>query len=228
MTAITLTNIVPNGSFEQTSAWSGATYDTSQHVTGSRSQKLPAGGAQVATAPTAVIPVAGHIYYGRHYIKTAGNNTPADCRFEWFAGDGAGLNFVFGWNRGNHPDWYMESTRMQISQVNGASYIIRSFTVNGTADMWADGLMLLDLTAAFGAGKEPDKDWCDTFLPYIEGSMTVQVEMSSEFKIISASISPNPASINSKATISVMAAEQERCDLIDPYYHAGEIFCGEI
>ena len=34
-----------------------------------------------------------------------------------------------------------------------------------------DCLMLVDLTEAFGAGKEPDQAWCDENIPYFEGSL---------------------------------------------------------
>jgi hypothetical protein len=38
--------------------------------------------------------------------------------------------------------------------------------------MWFDGLMLIDLTAAFGAGNEPSKEWCDNNIPYFTGTYT--------------------------------------------------------
>lgn len=36
-----------------------------------------------------------------------------------------------------------------------------------------DGLMWVDLTAAFGAGNEPDKEWCDANIPFTTSSVTV-------------------------------------------------------
>ncbi len=42
------------------------------------------------------------------------------------------------------------------------------------AYMWFDGLMLVDLTATFGAGNEPDKEWCDTNIPFTDSAVTVQ------------------------------------------------------
>jgi hypothetical protein len=35
--------------------------------------------------------------------------------------------------------------------------------------MYYDGLMLIDLTAAFGEGKEPDRAWCDENIPFFTG-----------------------------------------------------------
>lgn len=223
---VTLTNLITNGGFEQGTAWSGVTYDTAQHYQGSRSSKMAGNSGTIMNSQPMPVPIAGHIYYGRHYIKTAGNNTPADCRFEWFAGDGAGLNFVFGWNNGNHPDWYMESTRMQISQVNGASYILRSFVVNGTADMWADGLMIIDLTAAFGAGGEPSKEWCDANIPFFDGSYTIDYKKI-VLAIVAAAFAPNPvaAGAATKLSVSVLEVVQEPSVQV---VTAGEVTSGEV
>ncbi len=167
-----LTNLISNGSFEKDSDWIGITYDNTQSKFGNRSQRLDTGGTYVGQS-TMISPIVGHVYYGRHYIKTNGNANPVDCRFEWYGGDGEGLNFVFGWNRGNHPDWYMESTLMQITVVNGTSYTCRSFVVNSDYTVWADGLMIVDLTQGFGAGNEPTKEWCDENIPFFDGKINI-------------------------------------------------------
>lgn len=43
-------------------------------------------------------------------------------------------------------------------------------------DMWFDGLMLIDLTADFGAGNEPDKAWCDANLPYFSNKYNIKYD----------------------------------------------------
>lgn len=40
-------------------------------------------------------------------------------------------------------------------------------------EVWYDGLMLIDLTAACGAGNEPSKEWCDANIPYFTGTTTI-------------------------------------------------------
>lgn len=169
---ISLTNIIPNPSFESDSAWSGIVYDTAEHFFGSRSSKLYS--TIVSTAP-AISPVVGHVYYGRSYIKSSGNVGAADDRFEWFAGDGYGLNFVFAHNNGDYPNWTMRSNVISVDAVNGESYIIRNFVVSAQNTCWTDGLMIVDLTAAFGAGNEPSKEWCDQYIPFFEGTLTMEV-----------------------------------------------------
>ena len=160
-----LDNIVPDGDMES-SSWSGGNYSTTEKLFGSRSQYFPANSTTVQTISIPTMPVVGHKYYGRHYLKTDGNVTAADCRFEWYAGDGPGLNYVFGYNQGNYPNWTMESSIITVDAVNGSSYVCRSFDVNNTGAVWADGLMIVDLTEAFGSGNEPTKHWCDENIPF--------------------------------------------------------------
>lgn len=166
-----LTNIIPNSGFEQSTSWSNVVYDTAEFYQGSRSSKLGPG-TVVTTSTQVTTPIIGHKYYGRSYIKSQGDIQPQDCRFELYAGDGAGLNFVFAWNQGNFPDWTMQSSIVTVNAVNGTSYTIRNFVVSAVNPCWTDCLMIVDLTAAFGAGNEPDKAWCDANIPYFDGQYT--------------------------------------------------------
>ena len=44
------------------------------------------------------------------------------------------------------------------------------------AEIWYDGVMLIDLTEAFGAGNEPTVEWCDTNIGYFTGEKSIEVE----------------------------------------------------
>lgn len=175
--AIVLKNIVPNNSFEQDTEWTGVVYDTTEHYQGTRSSKLA--GTTVNRTVQISTPIVGHKYYGRNYIKSQGDIQPADCRFEWYAGDGEGLNFVFAWNRGNFPNWTMQSAIATVNVVNGTSYIVRNFVVNAVNPCWTDCLMIVDLTEAFGSGNEPNKEWCDSNIPYFESAYEMRFEENS-------------------------------------------------
>lgn len=179
---VTLTNLIPDGDMEL-SSWSGGVYDTTTKKYGSRSQHFTASGTHVQSISIPTLPIVGHKYYGRHYLKTNGNVTADDCRFEWYAGDGVGLNYVFGYNRGDHADWEMESAIKEVTAVNGSSYVCRSFTVNASSDVWADGLMIIDLTSAFGAGNEPTQEWCDAHIPFFVGTTYLPTNLPETFKI---------------------------------------------
>lgn len=175
----TIRNIIPDSSFEN-NQWNdtnnNSAYSTTEKAFGNRSLYFAVGTTIVANI---VIerPILGHKYYGRRYIKTNGDNQPADSRFEVYGGDGEGLNWVYAWNRGNYPEWGFDSAVYSIDVINypeDTRTIIRCFNVNTTADTFVDGLMLIDLTEAFGEGNEPTKEWCDENIPYFEGSIEIK------------------------------------------------------
>ena len=218
----TLKNLVPNPSFESNTDWSSIVYATDQKIFGIRSQKFNLG-TSIATCPM-IKPIVNHVYYGRHYLKSNGNNVPADCRFEWFAGDGPGLNFVFGLNRGNWPAWEMESSIIKTTEVKGANYICRNFVVNGTAEMWTDGLMIVDLTAAFGSGNEPAKEWCDT-IPFFESTFDVYGFQQESFVLVS--ILPNPVQANTAFKLTTKIESGTKYGLPEMRY-CGQFYSGEV
>ena len=221
---MTLTNLIPNSSFELDGNWNGITYDSTQSYKGTRSSKLS--GTTVTTSDQIATPVVGHKYYGRSYIKSQGDIQPADCRFEWYAGDGSGLNFVFAWNQGNFPDWTMQSSVVSTDIVNGTSYIIRNFVVSAVNPCWTDCLMLIDLTAAFGAGSEPSKEWCDENIPYFNGSAELDIYPINVVSFQEASFQPNPANINQQILLSVQVLDEVKF-LTPVPFHANEIYTGE-
>ena len=178
---VTLINLIPDGDMES-SSWTNGNYSTTEKKYGSRSQYFTSSTTRIMTKAMTTLPIVNHKYYGRHYLKTNGSVNADDCRFEWYAGDGDGLNYVFGWNRGNYTDWTMESNIITVSAVNGSSYQCRSFMVNPTGELWADGLMIVDLTAAFGSGNEPTKDWCDKNIPFFVGTTYVPTNLPETFQ----------------------------------------------
>lgn len=166
------TNLVSDGSFENVASnwncWLTEPTDTAQAKYGTQSLKL--GGDALASTTDAVVPIYGHKYYGREYIKTEGQLDAADCRFELCgAVGGAEKSYVFGWNRGNYPDWSIISNIVTIDHDTTDGFGVRTFTVGGTVNAWVDGLIIVDLTATYGAGNEPTKEWCDANIPFFNG-----------------------------------------------------------
>ena len=51
---------------------------------------------------------------------------------------------------------------------------------------YVDDAMLIDLTAAFGAGNEPTQEWCDTNIEYFAGNKTIQYEAPTIYDLTSA------------------------------------------
>lgn len=176
---VRIKNIVPNASFEKDAEWMFVNYDSSVSFIGSRSARLEATTA-MQSSYTTIIPIIGHKYYGREYIKSSGEIGAADNRFEWWGGDGAGLNFVFSRNDGDFPNWTMLSSVIPIDAVNSGSFVVRSFVVDAKNTCWVDGLMIVDLTETFGAGDEPSKEWCDKNIPFFEGEYELRVPVEFE------------------------------------------------
>lgn len=56
----------------------------------------------------------------------------------------------------------------------------------GNTVAYIDDAMLIDLTAAFGAGNEPTKEWCDTNIEYFAGNTTIQYEAPTIYDLTSA------------------------------------------
>lgn len=171
-------NLINDSSFEK-DIWGGANYSTAEKLHGNRSLYFPIGGTVVANI-NIDRPILGHKYYGRRYIKTNGDNQPADCRFEVYAGDGVGLNWVYAWNRGNYEQWGFDSELYEITEINypeDTQTTIRCFNVATTAECWIDGLMLIDLTECFSLENEPTKEWCDANIPYFEDTYTILEEL---------------------------------------------------
>lgn len=229
---VTLENLIPNPSFESTASWSGLTRSSTYARHGAYSSRLgsTAGtGTYINTVKPTKAPIQGHKYYGRHSIKTEGSVTAGDDRFELYAGDGAGLSFVFGHNSGNHPEWYMESALLTLTTLSAAAanYSIRNFTVNASNYVYCDGLMLIDLTTAFGAGNEPDKEWCDRSIPFFEGSLTVSLYSLDVAVISGAYFTVNPVDINQQTVLRVSIGTAEEYST-PPVYYSGEFYSGEV
>lgn len=121
------------------------------------------------------VPTAGHLYYGRVDQKVPSGTTFGDGRFEYFGGDGEGKNIVFTsfWDALQDNQWHTYSDILSFPYVAGENWTLRSFTVNGSQTVYRQRHMIIDLTAAFGAGNEPTKDWCDRCIPFFEGTIGI-------------------------------------------------------
>ena len=77
--------------------------------------------------------------------------------------------------------WYQYGMIRSGSSFTDGAYPIRlDFDNNKKAGtMYFDALMLIDLTEAFGSGKEPDATWCKSNIPYFTGQTTLEVAGSS-------------------------------------------------
>ena len=121
---------------------------------------FPANGFAMATCPMPN-PIPNHIYYGSVEQKAPNGSSFPDRRFEWWKGDAAGELMVFAYMDGTNDQWVRQSAVYQAEANTSGTWIMRNFTVNGTATAYRRNPIIIDLTAAFGAGNEPSAAWVD-------------------------------------------------------------------
>lgn len=210
MALVTLTNLLTYGDFEGT-GWTGAVSQwATDHVRyGSHSCKVVGdtssperciyhtGGAQM---------VQGHVYYGRYELYHEGAQGTAGMYFPeaepaFFEGQSLGpayqWNVVSGRNvRGNWATAAGQTVRIDYNNLNTAGAV------------WIDGAVLVDLTEAFGAGNEPDKEWCDFNIPFFLGETQVDdTPLINGLVVRFVSVQPNPAEISQTILASVALSQ---------------------
>jgi hypothetical protein len=180
---IFLNNLIKNSGFKTDINWDlsgNSSYVTTDKVSGSRCLKLPAGSTTPMGIQSLSPPILNHKYYSSVMLKSDGNTGGNDGRSEFYGGDGLGKNWVFQSTLNfNNSSWTKVSSLHSIDVINASNFMWRLFIVNPTANLFVDNLILVDLTAAFGLGKEPTKEWCDANIPYFENEYSIQVEISS-------------------------------------------------
>ena len=98
---------------------------------------------------------------------------------------------------GTWRKWDVVTNRSTFTE---GEYPIRLDFNNGGTEgrIWYDGLMLIDLTAAFGVGNEPTYEWCNQNISYFTGTTNVDIPLDSPIQMKVVSISANGVLIFSK------------------------------
>lgn len=168
-----LKNLIENGDFS--GGLSGWTLSGDAFPDGGSVRFVPSGGVSMLTCPMPA-PEAGHRYYGRVEVKSTAAVTSSDNRFEWYHSDAPGDLLTFAAKTGDFPQWTALSSVQSVPSVmSQTGWSIRNFFVGlSGGDVWVTRQMIVDLTAAYGAGSEPDKAWCDAHIPYISGTQVLR------------------------------------------------------
>ena len=171
----TLTNLLTYGDFEG-SGWSGGSYDTGKHHTGTRSYKMvgSTSSAEVLANHSGNISVNNtHLYYVRWWVYHEGAPGSTGCYFGI-----AEPSFIEGLPLGPANQWNMKShinNRASFSGSQGFRFDYNNGNQAGT--VWFDSGMVIDLTDSFGAGNEPDLSWCDENIPDFVGTTSITLDM---------------------------------------------------
>lgn len=178
---VTLTNLIPMPGVNGTTGFGGSaaaqtSYRKFSNIAGSVGLQVSnhTSGAEMTVNSTGTAHyIPGHAYYMRMSIFQTTKQGSAD--FYWKIAepsfDFSPKNTVDG-----NKQWTDISAWRKISSWDEGDYTYRidyDHGTGGTGTMYYDGLMLIDLTAAFGAGNEPDQEWCDKNIEYFNGTKTI-------------------------------------------------------
>lgn len=177
---IYLNNLILDGSFEEgISNWGNAynatlTNDTSQYHTGNKSLKItPIDGSTLETLSVYLKLInytKGHKYYCRVFVKASQQGRTAEFFFPLtppYPSKSVEVN----------TSWTKLSFISNSSEILTGAYSCRLDNNNNkiNIDMWYDDVLIIDLTACFGYGNEPNQAWCDANIPYFETEMAITI-----------------------------------------------------
>lgn len=182
--SVTITNLVGSiGSFESgtwllTTAEKAYVHIVSDHVKyGANSLRITGDTAEFERTYTlrnsggVVQPtlVPAHKYYVR--VETYQEEATGSTDIYWPIAEPS----MLAGHSGPAGQWNICSTVVDRSSFAAGSYEMRIDynNANTAGTMWFDGLMLVDLTDAFGAGYEPTAAWCDANIPFTDSTASV-------------------------------------------------------
>ena len=164
----TITNLVVNGSFENgfdgwTIVGSSSSWGIAQiPVHGTYGAYRKASGSQVNYLSQNIYWEEGHIYY---YFVSANSVTSQTFMADVLLKGGT-IYFTTG------PTSFYKGSSLFVPNFTGNNTISVNFAAT-TDNINTDAVGVVDLTAAFGAGNEPSKEWCDANINYFDGSIVV-------------------------------------------------------
>ena len=174
---ITLTNIVGNGNrgyfaaVRNNCSWQSTTITPED---GARySVKITPTSSGEVTLTSGNYPMyASHKYYLSFKVRF---ETSVDVTFDWYW-PVAEPAAVSGLRVNSAADtWTRVSAVFDRTSFSDGSYPCRfDYNNEGNVAVWFTSCMLVDLTASFGAGKEPSKEWMDKHITTFSDSQTVQ------------------------------------------------------
>lgn len=169
--------------------------------------------------------IQGHTYYFK-YLGYQNQRTEATTDVYWPIAEPSLFHAV---PLGEAGKWNVYSGVRKITEFASGLYQIRIDFNNVFQDgtLYVSSPVLVDLTESFGDGNEPDKQWCDSNIPFFSGSLEIDVIFSPSIGISSASLTPNPSDINSLVVLSVVVVESP--GLMIPYkLYSGDLYAGEV
>ena len=168
----TVTNLATYGDME--SGWGN---DTSHAKSGKKSLKLTASASnpEVTNAMPGTIALdPSHVYYFRMstYTEDSALTGGAGVGMYWPIAE-PGMDWQYRFKSADLGKWVTTSWTSKRPSWSAGSYQMRVDFDNSNiaGSCWFDEVMIVDLTAGWGSGSEPTKEWCDSNLPFFVGTI---------------------------------------------------------
>ncbi len=166
LTQYNVTNLLQYSSFEN-EGWSNCQYDSTEKYIGNYSCKINGVTTRIETSSRQIIRIQGyssHVYYVSGFAKST-----LGVVWEVFFPEIEGASSKDYLPANN---WYRKSDVFTRSAYPDGEWDFRVDFNNSFREgtMWYDGMVLIDLTATFGAGNEPDLGWCNDHIYYFDGT----------------------------------------------------------
>lgn len=174
----TLTNLIPEAAAKTENGWSTGTFVSDQVLYGNTSLKLAGTSSttEVITLlnTTNINQIPGHSYYARtyEYHLTSTLDNKATWQAYWPQAEPYLALDTFG----TANQWNMLSSvniRSNASWEGPQQFRLDFDNSNIVGIAYYNGIMLIDLTEAYGEGNEPSKEWCDTNIPFFVNTIFI-------------------------------------------------------
>ena len=174
---VTITNLITNPEFTETTGWSGSNCTISYYVVEGDNNNLQVnsstGSETIIYSSTYTYMNQNHIYYAS--IEKFEPTTYSDVKniqFYWPEAEPSMGNGHITNSSAKPGGWYRYSVVDSRTNWSSGNQKFRFDFENGGAARTAFfyGVILIDLTECFGSGKEPPKDWCDSNIPAFTGT----------------------------------------------------------
>ena len=171
--SVEMTNIVKNPGFEMgmndwTPIGSGHSITETRSLSGSKSAIRPvssSGGTVYYRQELSF--VNGHKYYYSVAVSTDSDTTQPFVSDVFNAGGGIVGSIT------KNEGWKRLSSIYSSAATENRFISVHYSPLDEIA--YIDNVMMVDLTNAFGSGNEPNKAWCDSNIPFFEGTKTIVV-----------------------------------------------------
>ena len=157
---------------------------------------------EVATTPSIALKSTS-VYYARWYMYQESTNSAHKTQVYFPVAEPMFSSLLPMKAVGSWQMYSAINTRETFANTTTAQFRIDFDNAYTAGTAYASAPMLIDLTTAFGAGNEPNKDWCDEHIPFFAGTKTL-----STFQLGLVDVTPTMTSASTPTGYVVSASSE--------------------